>query len=82
MPGDAGDHDAWGEREAALEPERRLFVQQVFPPVPHGVFGDEDGDESPVTCTPSHSLISSNEETNRARHKVEAFLRLAEELQR
>ena len=47
LPRYGGDHDTRGEQQPALEPQRRLVVQQLFPPVPDDVFRDEHGDDVP-----------------------------------
>ena len=44
LPRHAGHHHPGLEQQPALEPQRALVVQQVLPPVPDHVLGDEDGD--------------------------------------
>src|SRR5438105_635508 len=44
LPRHAGHHHARLEQQARLQPQCTLVVQQLFPPMPHDVLGDEDGD--------------------------------------
>src|SRR5262245_27784498 len=44
LPGDAGDHDAGFEEEAAFEAEGALVVQQIFPPAADDVLRNVDAD--------------------------------------
>ncbi len=45
LPRHARDHHAGLEQQPALEPQRLLVVQQLLPPVPDDVLGDEHADD-------------------------------------